>query len=102
MYIIKEKPNANGSRPPIQTWGQPNLPNDYAEFPADFLEVYSQYNGFVNILVEGGKCVDCQPNMDAWEKWREENPPEPEPTPMPTIEERMDAMESAMLAMMGV
>ena len=40
------------------------------------------------------------PNTDAWEAWKASLPPET--PPLPTTEERIAALESAMLAMMGV
>lgn len=59
----------------------------------------TEYNGFVTITeTEDG--ITVEPNTEAWEAWKASLPPET-PAP-PTAEERLSALESAMLSMMGV
>lgn len=56
-----------------------------------------QYNGFVTITQEPdpeieASSVTVTPDLEAWEAWKAEQPPEPEPTP--TLEERVSAVET--------
>lgn len=94
MQIIKITANESGSRPPIQTWEGALPPAGYAEVTCDAAAFY-EYNGFVTLTIEDGRVMDMQPNIEAWEAWKA-TLPEPEHQ-APTAEERLDALEAAML-----
>lgn len=95
MYI-RQTPNESGAYPSPQRNPAPGL----AYISDEQVKTLIEYNGFVTLDIEDDKVTEVKPNIDAWEKWREDNPPEPEPVPVPTLEDRMSAMESAMLTMM--
>lgn len=61
--------------------------------------MYLQYNGFIRITSTDP--VVIEPDTEAWEKWKAEEAAKPVPPVVPTAEERIAALESAMLAMMG-
>lgn len=96
--------NPNGMQSPPQSNPAPGLiplTDEQAQMVVD-------YNGFVTITsreeeYEEGffrTVYEVTPNIEAWEEWKVSLPPEPEPEP--TQEERLAALESAMLAMMEV
>ncbi len=88
MYIIKIKANENGSRPALQTWNSPKLPEDYAVCPEEFYEVFYSTTpaGFVNITVDGGVVVGMTVNEEALEAYIA-SIPEPVVTPAEEIAE---------------
>ena len=87
MHIIKT--NNAGACPPIQTWNNAEIPENYAVWPdtLDTTDFYS-YNGFVYLTVETVEDVPTvtsyTPNVEAWEAWKESLPPAPEPEPTDT------------------
>ena len=70
--------------------------------------LFLEYNGFVTITSHEETIVDdftktvyeVTPNTEAWEAWKASLPEET--APPPTQEERLAALEGAMLSMMGV
>lgn len=52
-------------------------------------DLFLQYNGFVTVTTDP---VTVVPNIEAWEAWKASLPPEPEP--VPTLEERVSAVET--------
>lgn len=67
MKIIKITPNENGSRPALQDWSSPALPNGYAWCPDEFVSVFYSTSpaGFVNISTDGEFVVDMSVNETA-------------------------------------
>lgn len=61
---------------------------------------YLQYNGFVRITSTDP--VSIEPDTEAWEAWKAAEAEKPPVVAKPTQEERLAALESAMLSMMGV
>ena len=104
MPYMNPTPNPSGAYPAHQSHPAPVLIPLTEEQAATVLE----YNGFVTITSEEEVIEDdftrtvytVTPNTGAWEEWKVSLPPEPEPEP--TQEERLAALESAMLAMMEV
>ena len=88
MYIIKIKAKENGSRPPIQTWNKPTLPEGYAVCPDEFYRIFYSTDpaGFVNIEVENGVVVGMTVNDSALEAYIA-SIPEPVITPKEEIAE---------------
>lgn len=93
MQYVRATPNPSGAYPAPQSNPFPGcLP--LAEEQAAMLV---QYNGFVTITQEPdeevkGASVTVTPDLESWEEWKAEQPPEPEPTP--TLEERVSAVET--------
>ena len=104
MPYMNPTPNPSGAYPAPQSNPAPGLIPLTDEQAATVLE----YNGFVTITSEEEVIEDdftrtvytVTPNTEAWEEWKVSLPPEPEPEP--TQEERLAALEGAMLSMMGV
>ena len=104
MPYMNPTPNPSGAYPAPQSNPAPGLIPLTEEQAATVLE----YNGFVTITSEEEVIEDdftrtvytVTPNTEAWEEWKASLPPEPEPEP--TQEERLAALESAMLARMEV
>ena len=61
-------------------------------------QIYLQYNGFITIISTDP--VEIEPDVEAWEAWKAEEAAKPVLPSIPTEEERIAALESAMLAMM--
>lgn len=103
MPYINPIPNPSGAYPAPQSNPAPGLIPLTEEQAAAVL----QYNGFVTITSEEEVIEDdftrtvytVTPNTEAWETWKASLPPEPY---APTTEERITALETAMLTMMGV
>ena len=92
MKIITKTPASNGAYPSIQDWPQLVPPEDYYKWPdALETETFYQYNGFVILTVTRGIVQSYEPNVEAWEAWKESLDPEPEPGP--TSEERITELE---------
>ena len=104
MPYMNPTPNPSGAYPAPQSNPAPGLIPLTEEQAAAVL----RYNGFVTITsreeeYEEGffrTVYEVTPNIEAWEEWKVSLPPEPEPEP--TQEDRLSALESAMLAMMEV
>lgn len=85
---------------PITKSNQSTYAPGLLELTAEQESMYLQYNGFVNITSTDP--VEIEPDTEAWEAWKAEEAAKPEPVPEPTAEERLAALEAAMLAMMEV
>ena len=94
--IIQKQPNASGAYPAPQTWHGNKPPVGYAIVPdaVDMTDFYN-YNGFVTLTIEGDTVTAYEPNVDAWEAWKAEQPEPQEPEP--TTEERITALEEQLL-----
>lgn len=102
MNIIKLKPSATGYRPPIQSWSWYSIPDGYIEVPDSVdTSAMQTHMGFVDLTIdEDGAITGITGNESAYQAYLASLPPE---TPTaPTAEERLSALESAMLSMMGV
>lgn len=101
MNIILIEPNENGYRPPIQKdWKYP-VPGGYAAVAPDCdTSAMQTHKGHVDLTIEDGVVTAIIGNDAAYQAYASSLPPE---TPeQPTAEERLSALESAMLSMMGV
>ena len=101
MNIIPITPNPDGSYRQIQSgWpaGTP-VPSTHAVWP-DELDTTDFYavSGFGTLTVEDQTVTAFTPNEEAYEEWKTEHPETT--TTQPTQEERLAALESAMLTMM--
>lgn len=104
MPYMNPTPNPSGAYPAPQSNPAPGLVPLTEEQAATVL----QYNGFVTItseeeVIEGDftrTVYSVEPNTEAWEAWKASLPEET--APPPTQEERLAALEGAMLSMMGV
>lgn len=71
MLIISKTAQENGSYAPIQTWGGLTPPSDcYGVLDWVDTDVFSDYNGFVNLTVRRGWVSEITPNEEAWEAWK--------------------------------
>lgn len=61
--------------------------------------LYIQHNGFIKIISTDP--VEIEPDVERWEAWKAAEAEKPVPPVVPSAEERLAALESAMLAMMG-
>lgn len=66
----------------------------YIEVPAHLESAVWNTLGWCDLTIENGKLTSITPT--------ERPEPEPDPEPLPTTEERLTALEGAMLSMMGV
>lgn len=84
MYIIKKIADENGSRPPLQTWSTPKIPEGYAVCPDEFHEVFYSTTpaGFVKITIEENVVMAMEVNQDALDAYLA-SMPEPEPRQRP-------------------
>ena len=96
MQYIRSTPNPSGAYPAPQSNPFPGcLPLTDGQ-----AAVLIQYNGFVTITASEETIVDdftrtvytVEPDLEAWEAWKESLPPEPEPEP--TLDERVDELET--------
>lgn len=93
MKYVRSTPNPSGAYPGPQSRpfaGCLALTDGQAA-------VLVQYNGFVTITQEPdeeieGSSVTVTPDLEAWEAWKASLPPEPEPEP--TLDERVDELET--------
>ena len=96
MKYLTPNPNPSGAYPAPQSnpfKGAIPLTDEQAQMVVD-------YNGFVTVTSHEETIVDdftkivyeVTPNLEAWEAWKAEQPPEPEPTP--SVEERIATMET--------
>ena len=87
MPYINPIPNPSGAYPAPQSNPAPGLIPLTDEQAATVLH----YNGFVTITASEETIVDdftrtvytVEPDLEAWEAWKESLPPEPEPEPPP-------------------
>lgn len=94
MKIILLTSYESGSRPPLQDWEFPTLPEGYAWCPDEFVEVFysTAPSGFVNITVEEDTVTEMTVNQDALDAYIA-SLPEPEPEVVePTADEILNAM----------
>ena len=94
MQYVRLTPNSSGAYPAPDS----NPFSGCLPLTDGQAAVLIQYNGFVTITQEPDKDVDgssvtVTPNLEAWEEWKENQPPEPEPEP--TVEERVTSLETA-------
>ena len=77
MYI-RPTPNAGGAYPSPQSSAAHGL----VQFPDAFLDTFLDYNGFVTLTIENNTVTAIEPNTEAWETWKADQPEpvEPEPT----------------------
>lgn len=101
MKIIRKEANQSGAFPAPQSWNKATPPNGYAIIPdtVDMTEFY-EYNGFVTLTIDGDTVTAYEPNVEAWEKWKAEQP-DPQ-KPEPTAEERIKALEAELESTQGV
>jgi hypothetical protein len=85
MKIIQLSANESGSRPALQDWDFPTLPEGYAWCPDDFVEVFysTSPSGFVNITVENDTVTEMTINQEALNAYIAEHPDVPEDDPEP-------------------
>lgn len=95
MQYITQEPNPSGAYPAPQSNPAPGL----LPLTDEQAAMVTEYNGFVTIT-ETEEGITVEPNTEAWEAWKSSLPPETPTTH--TAEERLSALESAMLSMMGV
>lgn len=69
MYINKI-PNPSGAYSNPQS----NKFPDSIDLSDEQLTEFLKYNGFVNLTIEGETVTDIEPNMKAWEAWKETQP----------------------------
>lgn len=106
MKLIRVEPNPSGAYSPIQDSNYSKIPPGMALWPETLsTDAFYDHNGFVTLTVEDVDGIPTvtgyEPNIEAWEAWKASLPPEPGPiTPQPTTEERLSAMESAILTIM--
>ena len=80
MHIIRNTPATNGGYPAIQTWNEIVAPNGYYVWPDGLsTEEFQTYNGFVTLNIIKNTVISYEPNVEAWEAWKQTLPPEPEP-----------------------
>ena len=91
MRIIKKEPNLSGAYCSPQDWYSNNIPTTHAIIPNDLdMTAFYEHNGFVRLTIENNMVVSYEPNLDAWEEWKNSLPtPEEEE---PTAEEDTAAM----------
>lgn len=102
MNIIKVEPSATGYRPPIQSWSGYSIPEGYIEVPDGVdTSAMQTHMGHVDLAIdEDGAITAITGNDASYQAYVDSLPPET--PPQPTQEERLSALESAMLSMMGV
>ena len=93
MKVVYTEANSSGAYPPIQEGDFEACPEGMAEWPEELgTETFYQYNGFVTLTVEDGRITGCQPNTEAWERWKAEQPdPDLEPAEV-TMEDVVEMM----------
>lgn len=88
MQYIRSTPNPSGAYPAPQS----NPFEGAIPLTDEQAETVLQYNGFVTITASEEAVVDeftrtvytVEPDLEAWEAWKAEQPPEPEPEPTDT------------------
>lgn len=97
MLYIRKIPNSTGNH------GAPdsNMFDGLVGLPDEFLDTYLQYNGFVHLTLEGDTVTSVSPNTEAWESWKMTEAEKTAVPVKPTDAERLAALESAMLELLG-
>lgn len=90
MQIIKITPEKNGAHQNQNSSSLRDIPSGWAEIPAD-MAIPSTFP-FVDIDVEGQTVTNMTAGIIP--------EPEPQPTQLPTTEDRLSALENAMLAVL--
>lgn len=87
--------NESGSRPALQSWTSPTLPDGYAWCPDEFAQVFYSTSpaGFVNITVENNTVTEMTINQEALDKYIAENPEQPAEN-QKTVDERVTDLEA--------
>ena len=79
IYYLKDKPNASGAYPAPQAHPGPGT----IPISQEQRDMVVQYNGFVSVKTKtdetGAMSMTLEPNLEAWEAWKESRPPDPEP-----------------------
>lgn len=71
--IIRATPNPSGAYPGMQTWNSPITPEGYYVWAEDLeKETFFEYNGFVILNVMRNTVVSYEPNIEAYEAWKEQ------------------------------
>lgn len=102
MNIIFKEPYENGGYSNMQTWDSLPIPETHALWPdtLDTVDFYN-YNGFVVLTIETIDEVDTVtsyvPNVETWKAWKATLPEPEEEEPQPTVEERVTALENAIM-----
>lgn len=97
MKYIRATPNPSGAYPAPQSNPFPGA----IPLADEQAETVLRYNGFVTITSHEETIVGeftrtvytVEPDLEAWEAWKESLPPEPEPEP--SVEERVTSLETA-------
>lgn len=100
MKYLRPTPYADGVYPAPQSnpfKGAIPLTDEQAQMVVD-------YNGFVTITSSEEVIVEdftktvyeVTPNLEAWEAWKATLPPDPEPEPAQTLEERVNELDEAL------
>ena len=85
MYV-QPTPNPSGAYPAPQLNRAPGL----LYLPDVYLDTFLAYNGFVTLTITDDTVTAIEPNTEAWEAWKAEQPEPVEPKPTP--QEDTDAM----------
>lgn len=97
MYYINSTPNESGNHGNPMRQPFPGCIN----LPDDLLTPYIEARGFVTLTMDGNTVTAVETNQEALDAYLAEHP-DTDPVATPTNEERLSALESAMLSMMGV
>lgn len=86
--IIRATPNPSGAYPGMQTWNSPITPEGYYVWAEDLeKETFFEYNGFVILNVMRNTVVSYEPNIEAYEAWKENAGPGGEGGDAPDVPE---------------
>ena len=86
--IIRATPNPSGAYPGMQTWNSPITPEGYYVWADDLeKETFFEYNGFVILNVMRNTVVSYEPNIEAYEAWKESAGPGGEGGDAPEVPE---------------
>ena len=79
----------------MQSWPDHLAVPDGCAIVSDELDrsIFYSHNGFVVLTIEEGRVTAWEPDLEAWEAWKAEQPAPVEPAP--TTEERLAAVEEA-------
>ena len=70
MYYINKNPNESGA----YLTPQSNKFTDSLALSDELLTEFLKYNGFVNLTIESETITAVEPNIEAWEKWKANQP----------------------------
>ena len=83
---------------PVTLSNQSTYAPGLVQLTEEQFSMYLEYNGFIKITSTDP--VEIEPDTEAWEEWKAQEAENPQPVEQPTNEERIAALESAMLTMM--